>query len=208
MAEETVGYCPAVTMDSKDEFDKMKKEFCTGYESIDLANDDVLNYAFVHIDEKELSNEVVKKLMTSGRYDIEDECPTKMFAAQDISIQTIDGDNMFIVQLDSTSPDGYLRKELPMCGVSTDTSRTPRIPRTRISVKVYDDQKECCEGTKEYKVCKNKVCPLPAVKPSWGNRTLEYVYDVKGTTFTTFYWHKSKRRRRLLSRGSDGRCRL
>jgi hypothetical protein len=148
-------------------------------------------------------------LMTSGRYDIEDECPTKMFAAQDISIQTIDGDNLFIVQLDSTSPDGYLRKELPMCGVSTDKSRTPRIPRTKISVKVYDDKKECCEGTKEYKVCENKVCPhVPAVKHAWTNRPLEYVYDVKGTTFEAFYGHKSSRRRRLLGRGGDGRCRL
>ena len=96
-----------------------------------------------------------------------------------------------------------------MCGVSTDKSRKPRIPRTKISVTVYDDENECCEGTKEYKVCENKVCPhVPAVKPSWGNRPLEYVYDVKGTTFEAIYGHKSNRRRRLLARGRYGNCRL
>jgi hypothetical protein len=93
--------------------------------------------------------------------------------------------------------------------VSTDKSRTPRIPRTKISVKVYDDKKECCEGTKEYKVCKNKVClHVPAVKPLWGNQQLEYVYKVKGTTFETEYGHKSSRRRRLLSRAGVLNCRL
>ena len=82
-------------------------------------------------------------------------------------------------------------------------------PRTKISVKVYDDKKERCEGTKEYKVCENKACPhVPAVKPSWGKRPLEYVYDEKGTTFTTFYGHQSSRRRRLLSRGGAGRYRF
>ena len=198
--EEAVGYCLAVTVDSRGDIEKARKEFCRGYEFIDLANVEVLNYAFVHIDEKELSNEVVKKLMTSGRYEIEDKCPTKMFAAQDISIQRLGEDNMFVVQLDSTSPDGYLRKELPMCGKSTDKSLQPRIPRTKISVKVYDDEKKCCEGTKEYRVCKINGCShVPAVKSSSGGRPFEYMYDVKGTTFEAIYGHKpSRRRRRLL----------
>jgi hypothetical protein len=131
-----------------------------------------------------------------------------MFAARDISIQTIDGDNLFIVQLDSTSPDGYLRKELPMCGLSKNPTGKSYIPRTEISVKVYEDKAKCCEGVKDYDVCVNNKCSMLPVNHHHTHQQLKYVYDVKGTTFKTSYGHKSSRRRRLLARSRYGNCRL
>lgn len=197
--------CPEITFDNLNELNKMKQEYCKGYERIDLANNDVLNFAFVYIEKDELSNAEVVKLMTSGRYHIEDECPSKMFAAKNISIQKFDDDYFFVVQLDTTSEDGYLKKELPMCGLTPNAEDKQYIPRTKISVKVYEDEAKCCEGVKDYNVCEKKECKpedVPPVEHSHTKSQLEYIYDVKGTTYETKGRHKTnRRRRRLLCRG-------
>ena len=125
-----------------------------------------------------------------------------MFSAKDISIQNVDGNYMFIVQLDKTSPDGYLRKEVPMCGLGKQKSGKSYIPRTKISVKLYEDELKCCEETKDVRACESKSCEPVEVSHGHTKQQMEYVYDVKGTTFKTFYGHESSRRRRLL-----GTCR-
>ena len=126
--------------------------------------------------------------MSHARYEVTDDCPSKMFTADDISLQQLAEENVFVVLLDSTSPDGYLRKELPMCGVSDNAkTETPHIPRTTLSVKVYNDLKNCCRGTKDYSVCKKALLctPIPVVDPFSANhdKSLEYDYKIIRTTY-------------------------
>ena len=177
-----------------------KKVFCTGYDHFDVVNDKFAIYAIVHIDENQISAATVENLKDFGRYEITDDCPSKMFSAKDISIQDIDGNYAFVVQLDKTSPDGYLRKEVPMCGVGKDEKGVSYIPRTRISVKLYEDKLKCCEETKDVQVCKSYNCELVDVSHDHTGKQLEYIYEVKGTTYTTSYGHETGRRRRLLGR--------
>ena len=93
--------------------------------------------ALVYADD--VSAEQVPMLQDQGRYAVVDDCPTKTFAADDVSLQVVDGENLFVILLDSTSPNGYLRKELPECGNWNTPTAFPRIPRDTISVKVYRD---------------------------------------------------------------------
>ena len=51
-----------------------------------------------------------------------------MFTANDISLQNINGTDLFVVQLDAKSPNGYLQKELPQCGNTNNKELKPRIP--------------------------------------------------------------------------------
>ena len=190
--------CPAVTFNDLAELNKHKEEFCTGYDHLDVANDNLINYAFVHIDESQISAAKLETLMELGRYEIDDDCPSKMFSAKDISIQNMDGNYMFIVQLDKTSPDGYLRKEVPMCGLGKQKSGKSYIPRTKISVKLYEDELKCCEETKDVRACESKSCEPVEVSHGHTKQQMEYVYDVKGTTYTVMQGHETGRRRRLL----------
>merc|ERR1712100_12512 len=131
-----------------------------------------------------------------------------LFTPNDISLQQIEGKTMFVVQLDSTSPDGYLRKELPMCGLAVDDKGNGYIPRTKVTVKVFDDSRKCCDSTKDNTVCSNNGCNTqPAVTR---NRQLEYSTKITGTTYDLEREHDSRRRRRLLVMVGRSRrgCRL
>ena len=116
---------------------------------------------------------------------------TPMFSANDISLQNIDGTDLFVVQLDATSPNGYLRKELPQCGAANNVLLKPHIPKTTIDVKIWRDHEDCCKDTKDYKVCKAIKC-LPTddpngiepVKDAWTGLQVGYHYKVIGTTYT------------------------
>ena len=148
-----------------------------------------------------------------GRYEINDDCPTPMFTANDISLQNINGTDLFVVQLDAKSPNGYLQKELPQCGNTNNLAAKPHIPRTTIDVKIWLDHESCCPDTKDYQVCKDIDCApaedgngITKVKDKWTNLQIGYNYKVTGTTFTAKCDHKpnskcgssNSRRRQLL----------
>ena len=127
----------------------------------------------------------------------------------------IDGMDLFIVELDSTSPNGYLKRELPQCGTRNNMAFKPHIPRTTIDVKIWLDHNSCCPDTKDYQVCKDIACApaedgngITKVIDPWTNQQIGYNYKVTGTTFKATCDNKpnsqpcgsssNSRRRRLL----------
>ena len=78
---------------------------------------------------------MIPELREKARYEISDDCPTPMFTANDISLQNIDGTDLFVVQLDATSTNGYLRKELPQCGAANNIALRPHREGIKIKKK-------------------------------------------------------------------------
>eukprot|EP00943_MAST-04B_sp_MAST-4B-sp1_P003228 g3228.t1 len=182
--------CPFVTMSDVSEYEKDIDTFCTGYAHIDLNHPGtVINLAIML--PWDIPPKLIPELREKARYEISDDCPTPMFTAKDISLQNIDGTDLFVVQLDATSPNGYLRKELPQCGAANNVALKPHIPKTTIDVKIWRDHEDCCKDTKDYKVCKAINC-LPTddpngiepVKDAWTGLQVGYHYKVIGTTYT------------------------
>jgi hypothetical protein len=205
--------CPVVTMKDVGDYQKNKDLFCTGYAHIDLNHPDtVINLAIMM--PWDISPYDINLLgsRNQGRYEISDDCPTPMFTANDISLQNINGTDLFVVQLDAKSPNGYLQKELPQCGNTNNKELKPHIPRTTIDVKIWLDHESCCPDTKDYQVCKDIDCidrpnGITKVVDSWTKDQIGYNYKVTGTTFTATCDHKptsepcgssNSRRRRLL----------
>ena len=85
-----------------------------------------------------------------------------------------------------------------MCGRSRNEDCVPYLPRTEISVKVYEDKEECCEDTKEVSVCKWEKCTLRQVLHPYNRQPLECLYTVRGRLYSAEYGHVLGRRRRLL----------
>eukprot|EP00943_MAST-04B_sp_MAST-4B-sp1_P003835 g3835.t1 len=203
--------CPFVTMSDVSEYEKDIDTFCTGYAHIDLNHPGtVINLAIMT--PWDIPPKMIPELREKARYEITDDCPTPMFTPKDISLQNIDGTDLFVVQLDATSPNGYLRKELPQCGAANNIALRPHIPKTTIDVKIWRDHEDCCKDTKDYKVCKAIKC-LPTddpngiepVKDAWTGLQVGYHYKVIGTTYTATCDNKpnskpcgSTRRRSLL----------
>jgi len=182
--------CPFVTMSDVSEYRKDIDTFCTGYAHIDLNHPGtVINLAIMT--PWDIPPQLIPELREKARYEISDDCPTPMFTANDISLQNIDGTDLFVVQLDATSPNGYLRKELPQCGAANNAALKPHIPRTTIDVKIWRDHEDCCKDTKDYKVCKAIKClrtddpnGIIPVKDKWTGNQVGYYYKVTGTTYT------------------------
>eukprot|EP00943_MAST-04B_sp_MAST-4B-sp1_P004132 g4132.t1 len=177
-------------MNDVSEYEKDIDTFCTGYAHIDLNHPGtVINLAIMT--PWDIPPKLIPELREKARYEISDDCPTPMFTAKDISLQNIDGTDLFVVQLDATSPNGYLRKELPQCGAANNVALKPHIPKTTIDVKIWRDHEDCCKDTKDYKVCKAIKC-LPTddpngiepVKDAWTGLQVGYNYKVIGTTYT------------------------
>ena len=118
-----------------------------------------------------------------------------------------------MIQLDSTSPNGYLKRELPLCGTANNVALKPHIPKTTIDVKIWRDHESCCADTKDYNVCKAIGClstdepnGIEPVKDPWTNLQVGYNYKVIGTTYTATCDNKpgskpcssTSRRRQLL----------
>ena len=203
-------------MKDVEEYQKDMDLFCTGYAHIDLnPPGTVINLAVM------TPWDIPKNILfllgsrKQGRYEISDDCPTPMFTANDISLQNIDGMDLFIVKLDSTSPNGYLKRELPQCGTKNNMAFKPHIPRTTIDVKIWLDHNSCCPDTKDYQVCKDIACApaedgngITKVIDPWTNQQIGYNYKVTGTTFKATCDNKpnnqpcgsssNSRRRRLL----------
>jgi hypothetical protein len=201
-------FCPAITKalyPDPSTWQNLVNTYCPGYSDVGLMDDNLVILALVYADD--VSPEQVPMLQDQGRYSVVDDCPTRTFSAADISLQVVDDENLFVISLDSTSPNGYIRKELPECGNWNTPSAFPRIPQDTISVKVYRDGGGCCPGTKDYGVCQANGCsaePTP-VKDKATNLQFEYDTKVTGEVFTVSYGHKRRRRRALLQ-GLQGNC--
>jgi hypothetical protein len=206
--------CPVVTMKDVEEYEKDIDLFCTGYAHIDLNHPGtVINLAVMTPWDIPKDQLFLLGARKQGRYEITDDCPTPMFTANDISLQKIDNMDLFIVKLDSTSPNGYLKRELPQCGTKNNVALKPHIPRTTIDVKIWLDHNGCCADTKDYQVCKAIKClatddpnGIEPVNDPWTKQQIGYTYKVTGTTFKATCDHKpnsecgssNSRRRRLL----------
>ncbi len=204
--------CPFVTMSHVSEYEKDIDTFCTGYAHIDLNHPGtVINLAIMT--PWDIPPKLIPELREKARYEISDDCPTPMFTANDISLQNIDGMDLFVIQLDSTSPNGYLQKELPQCGATNNIALKPHIPKTTIDVKIWRDHEDCCKDTKDYNMCKAIKCLLSddpngiePVNDAWTGLQVGYQYKVTGTTYTATCDNKpnskpcgsNSRRRRLL----------
>jgi len=186
--------CPVVAMSDVSTYQKNIEIFCTGYAHIDLYHPGTTVGSTVNLAIMapwDIPPNLIPELREKARYEISDDCPTPMFTPNDISLQNIDGMDLFVVQLDSTSPNGYLRKELPQCGATNNMEYKPHIPRTTIDVKIWRDHDSCCTDTKDYSVCKAIGCTSPMepngiqeVKDPWTNLQVGYYYKVIGTTYT------------------------
>ena len=190
--------CPRITFPTKREYERKKNLFCTGYDKLDLVNENSVNIAVVYA--PKVASIVRPKYQVVDEW--QDVCASPpLFTPNDISLQQIEGKAVFVVQLDSTSPDGYLRKELPMCGLAVDDKGQRSIPRTKVTVQVFDDREKCCDSTKDNTVCSNNGCTTLIATTKWSRRQLEYSTKITGTTYTLEKEHAS-RRRRMLQRGS------
>ena len=99
-----------------------------------------------------------------------------------------------LVTLDSTSEDGYLRREIPQC------KTLPYLPKTTVETKVFVDMNNCCEGTRDVAKCK-KMC-LEPLRHYHTKQPLEYKVAVTGTTYELIEMHMNRRRRLLKYRRS------
>merc|ERR1711988_566009 len=230
MGNDGTSTCPRVTGANPSELDKYKEMFCPPYQHLDLAQDDVINVAMVYVqDDIHPDNKaLVAEFKRNARYIVDDGCASPLFTANDISLQEIDVTRsksksrewVALVQLDSTSKDGYLQNELAHCNT------LDYVPQTRVSVKV-----EVPTPTKKY--CEYQVCVAKAAKAAnaanevgdcikWEKRRrhcdwtypylparhyhtkrpLEYTVDMTGSTYEYNPGHVS--RRRLLWRSQSG----
>jgi hypothetical protein len=204
------GTCPSgATGKTTGELERWKTEYCLGYHHLDLAEETTKNVAMVYLkDDIQLEDKVMRELPDLLRFKTTDQCTSPMFQPEDISVQKIktnpgsqkvDKEWVGLVALDSVSPGGYLRREIPQC------MALPYLPRTKINVKVYVDLGNCCKETKDAKTCEKCVKPF---KHFGTKLQLEYKVEVKGTTYGDLdrrHNPQSNRRRRLLQ-GRNSRC--
>jgi hypothetical protein len=177
-----------------------KNEFCIGFQHLDLveeADETIKNIAMVYVgDDIKLDDKYMKDLPNVLRYIVKDDCGSPMFLPESISLQKIQVlDKMEwvgLVTLDSTSEDGYLRREIPQC------KTLPYLPKTTVETKVFVDMNNCCEGTRDVAKCK-KMC-LEPLRHYHTKQPLEYKVAVTGTTYELIEMHMNRRRRLLKYR--------
>ena len=182
---------------------KWKNEFCIGFQHLDLveeADETIKNIAMVYVgDDIKFDDKYMKDLPNVLRYIVKDDCGSPMFLPESISLQKIQVlDKMEwvgLVTLDSTSEDGYLRREIPQC------KTLPYLPKTTVETKVFVDMNNCCEGTRDVAKCK-KMC-LEPLRHYHTKQPLEYKVAVTGTTYELTKMHMN-RRRRLLKHHRSG----
>lgn len=183
--------CPAYTTAnalSKEE----RKTFCPGYAHLDLSIDSpVVNFAMVYLQDdigNALGDGEFLSLKDSFRYQISDSCPTKMFGAEDITIQNIAVDTfsgkkewVALVKLNSKSKEGYLQHNMKQC-----MQENGALPGVDITTKVM--------------VAVNDQGGLMPMKDKHGKR-LVYKITVKGQVYERkFSKMRSKKIKKLASR--------
>ena len=164
------------------QLDKYKQEFCPVHKHVDLG-EDVANIAMVYVehDINPKYKDVVAHVKDKLKFVVEDACLSALFTENDISLQKIVGISgkkkwVALVQLDSTSKDGYLQSQLAKC------KSLDYMPQTSMTVKVEKEDN-------------NKRVPF---KHHHTGRQLEYAVDVVGTQYSVRTMHMHKSRRKLL----------
>merc|ERR1711871_1376339 len=199
--------CKAGPTFGRGELANKKGKFCKGVNHVDLMTPTIKNVALYY-----LKNDIGKSdidmlaLQDNLRFEVIDKtCPSKLFDADDISIQQVamnaDGtvkDWAAVIKL-NTDKDGYLKSEMPKC------ESAKYLPRTEVTVKVFEDKNgiECCQGSKDVTKC-DKSCRIPPFRP--GDKQMKKVVTVTGTVYEVK--NAVSRRRGLLSRSRRGNCRL
>ena len=147
----------------------------------------------------------------SLRYEVKDksECPSKLFGANDISIQKVamNADGTIkawaaVIQL-NTDEGGYLKSEMPKCNTEN------YLPSNELTVKVYQDEygDSCCKGSKDFEKCeKTNRCKLKELKDH-GGLHFSKIVEVTGTVCTVEN-PRARRRRLLGARSGNSNCRL
>merc|ERR1712046_369397 len=103
-------------------------------------------------------NKIMNKLASSLRYYVDDtSCPSKLFDANDISMQQVNMDTLgnekewvAVINLNTQDTNGYLQSELPYC------KARDYLIGAKAQVKAYIDDDGCCNGLKDYNECKVK----------------------------------------------------
>ena len=205
--------CTGGTRHTSTELEKYKREFCLGYNHVDLSSTNIRNVA-VHYLKNDISYNDKKmfELSKQLRYQVtDDSCPAPLFTANDISIQQVAMDALgkrkewvVVVNLNTQDKNGYLQSELPYCKVRNF------LIGSKVGVKAYTDDTGCCDGLKDYTKClaieKCKHQKKILLNPLKDKRHKHYSKDVMvtGTQYIVDDSHVS-RRRRLLQYGK-GRC--
>ena len=187
------------------ELAKKKQFYCKGINHVDLMTPTIKNVALYYLKKEVPKNWTDKQMFgvkDSLRYEVKDKsgCPSKLFDADDISIQQVamnaDGtikDWAAVIKL-NTDEGGYLKSEMPKC------ESAKYMPRAEVTVKVFEDKNgiECCQGSKDKDKC-DKTCTLPPFMNPKEVTVTGTVYDIKDSV---------THRRKLLQRGGYGNCRL
>merc|ERR1711871_852223 len=140
------------------ELEEKKRDFCLGYNHLDLSDTNIKNVA-VHYFKNELVYEDKKMFELSKllRYQVTDtSCPAPLFTAKDISIQQVAMDVLgkekewvAVVNLNTQDKNGYLQSELPYC------ESKPYLIGAKTIVKAYVDNGNDCNGLVDYEKCKD-----------------------------------------------------
>ena len=123
----------------------------------------------------------METLRSKALFKIDDQCPTPMFRAEDVSVQHIEHSGIrsnwaFFIELDDKSQNGYLAAELPKCMSAN------HLPRTQIRMQVYAHEDNCCDGIKDYDKCKH--CRITPLDHHWRKEPLAFEMVATGTQFT------------------------
>ena len=180
-----------------------KRAFCKDYSHLDLANDITYNIALQYLDKDiKVDDKTMFALQSSLRYDVSGgNCPSKIFGADDISIQRVSMDTfgkqkewVAVVALQTSPADSYFKRELPYC-----ESREYLIT-DMVNVKAYVDAEGCCVGSPDYKKCKSG-CSTARLRNAHGKPFSKEVL-LTGSMYRVS--DPSSRRRRLLQRQLAG----
>eukprot|EP00945_MAST-04E_sp_MAST-4E-sp1_P002509 g2509.t1 len=186
-----------------------KKLFCKGINHIDLMNPTIKNVALYYLRKdlpSEWTNQNIFDVEDHLRYKVEDKsgCPSKLFGAEDISIQQVamntdvsKKDWAAVIKL-NTGEGGYLKSEMPKC------EHAHYLPRNDMTVNVFEDKHDCCQGSKDAEKCESGCKLTPLLNKH--SKVLSKEVTVTGTVYEVK--DSASRRRRLLQRGENSNCRL
>ncbi len=185
---------------------KMKRTFCKGYNP--RFDTRIKNIAVYYLrDSISFNDTQMFSLEDKIRYDVQDtSCPSKLFEAEDISIQQVNMDTLgkekewvAVVNLNTQDKNGYLQSELPYCKVRK------YLIGAKTVVKAYIDDDGCCNGLKDYKQCQS-TCDEEGLIELKDNRKKHYSKDVVLTGTHYDIKNSLSRRRMLLQNSGGGEC--
>ena len=190
----------------------MKRMFCRGINHIDTTNPTIKNVALYYLEpDLKHTDKGMLHLKHSLRYEVKDaqKCPSKLFGAEDISIQHVEMNGhgskkgwAAVIKL-NTNEGGYLKSEMPKCNTEN------YLPSNELTVKVYQDEygDSCCKGSKDFEKCeKTNRCKLKELKDR-GGLHFSKIVEVTGTVCTVEN-PRARRRRLLGARSGANNCRL